>query len=396
VLLVLAVHIPALALVGVAVGRPTPLIVAGLAPIALLALAGAGWRGRVVARTAAALGLIATSGVYAAFTGALAEARLHVLVVLALTALNREPVSYACAVAAAVATQAAVALQAGASVGAALVSAGLVMAAAAVNLWWWRVRSDRAAASLEEAERVKRELVAVVSHEFRTPLTSIRGYAQTLEERGERMDASTVWSCLRAIEGESRRLERLVDNVVVASGSASGKADADREATADLRAAAATVLAKLGDLSGEPAQRVAVHVEPGLGVRMRATAVALVLENLLDNALKFGDPGTQIRLDARRDGSDAVIEVTNRGKPIREQDLERIFHPFVQGDSSDSRAASGMGLGLATVRRLVTAHGGRVEARNTPGAVTIAITLPAADVPTTSGVITLPAGASTA
>ncbi len=266
--------------------------------------------------------------------------------------------------------------------------AGLLLAAARVHQWWGRSRNEQVATSLEEAERVKRELVAVVSHEFRTPLTSIRGFAQTLEERGERMDGPTVVSCLRAIEGESRRLERLVDNVVVATGEPVGQP----EAVAELSRIADTAVADLVDLWGERADRIVVRVEPGLTVRMSATSAVLVVENVLDNAIKFGEPGTEIRLSGRRSGADALIEVTNRGGPIHEEDLDRIFDPFVQGDSSDSRSAPGMGLGLATVQRLVTSHGGHVQARNTLGGVTVAITVPAAAA--TTSLIPLPAAAT--
>lgn len=244
--------------------------------------------------------------------------------------------------------------------GGALGSAGVVLAAR------WDRQRERASVSLEEAERLKRELVAVVSHEFRTPLTSIRGYARTLEVRGEHMDASTVRSCLRAIEGESRRLERIVDNVVVAGG----RPLAEPQARADLDAVAQMVLDDLG----AAARRVEACVTPGLAV---PAAMGLVLENLLDNALKFSDPITAVQLHGRRAGDEVVIEVSNRGAPIPDDVLERVFDPFVQGDSSDSRAVAGIGLGLATVRLLVEAHGGRVQAHNDAAGVTVVVELPA-------------------
>jgi two-component system phosphate regulon sensor histidine kinase PhoR len=252
-----------------------------------------------------------------------------------------------------------------------------------------RLRARRRAEPLQEAERLKRELIAVVSHEFRTPLTSIRGYAQTLDERGERMDRSAVHSCLAAIEGQSRRLERIVSNVLSVGEEPAVEADA----ATDFGVVARLVTGDLRDLWGAEAERVALDVEPGLRLPMSATAASLVFFNLLDNALKFGRPGTPVRLRGRRHGTDLVFTVTDQGDPIPAGDLVRIFEPFVQADSSDTRPAPGMGLGLASVRRLVGAHEGWVEARNAPPDVVVTVTLPAAD--RAPAVIDLPSGVTT-
>ena len=264
------------------------------------------------------------------------------------------------------------------SVLAALVCAALAGGAVAYGVA--RATAERTAlpdVHLSEAERVKTELVAVVSHEFRTPLTSIRGFAQTLEQRGEQMERGTVLACLRSIDGQARRLERIVANLLVVSG----EVCAHGEEVADLGAVASAVAEELGQLTGAATRAIDLDVPPGLHARLGADAAARVLGNLLDNALKFAAPGTPVRLRGRRAGRDAVIEVSDRGVPLADADMERIFEPFVQADSSDSRRADGMGLGLSVVRRIVEVHGGRVEARNAGGEVVVVVTLPAADAP---------------
>lgn len=281
----------------------------------------------------------------------------------------------------------------------ALLLFGLTVAGAAI-LWWrraavWTARRARAVrlaeASFEEAERLKSELVAVVSHEFRTPLTSIRGYARTLERRGDRMDRETLVASLQAIDGQSRRLERLVENVLVAGVPARPEPDASTA----LEGVVATVLATL-DRDGERRERIVVDLEPGVAVRMNPASAAHVLENLLDNALKFGHANSDIRLSARRDAGVVRLTVVDRGEPIPERVLERIFDPFVQGDSSDVRPVEGIGLGLAAVRRIVRAHGGDVTARNRPPEVVLEVTLPAAQRAAPGHVVPLPAAATTA
>lgn len=260
---------------------------------------------------------------------------------------------------------------------AALVCAALTGGAVAYGVA--RTTAERPAqadgAHLSEAERVKTELVAVVSHEFRTPLTSIRGFAQTLEQRGDQMERGTVLACLRSIDGQARRLERIVANLLVVSG----EVCTDGDEVADLAEVSSAVADELGAAPGAAAPTIDIDVPVGLRARVRADDAARVLGNLLDNALKFAAPGTRVRLRGWRAGAEVVVEVSDRGVPLADVDLERIFEPFVQADSSDSRRADGMGLGLSVVRRIVEAHGGRVEARNLGGEVAVVVTLPAAE-----------------
>jgi len=110
---------------------------------------------------------------------------------------------------------------------------------------------------------------------------------------------------------------------------------------------------------------------------MPAEALRLVMVNLLGNALKYATPLTCVRVGARPAGPSLLaVSVTNAGPPITPADRERIFEPFVQLDSSLTRSASGVGLGLHIVRRLVDSYGGTVEVDSADGLVTFTITLP--------------------
>lgn len=221
---------------------------------------------------------------------------------------------------------------------------------------------------LEETERVTSQLLAVVSHEFRTPLTSILGYAQTLEARHDQMDPGTRDLCLQAICQEARRLERLVDELLHAATAV--------EVAAGDAGVRAAVDAALAALPAADRDRVDVDVEPGLVVALPAPAVEQALGHLVANGLKFAWPGTRLRVTAQREGDEVRMEVADRGPLVPEAELRRIFAPFVQLDSSDSRQTAGMGLGLHIVRRVVEAHGGRAEARNDGPWVRVAVTVP--------------------
>ena len=111
---------------------------------------------------------------------------------------------------------------------------------------------------------------------------------------------------------------------------------------------------------------------------MPAEALRLVVVNLLGNALKYATPLTTVRVAARPAGpARLAVSVTNAGPPITAADRERIFEPFVQLDSSLTRSASGVGLGLHIVRRLVESYGGTVEVDSADGLVTFTIVIPA-------------------
>lgn len=217
----------------------------------------------------------------------------------------------------------------------------------------------------EETERIRSDLIATVSHEFRTPLTGIRGAALTLLKRGDRLDADARARLLHAVLDQQERLSRLLENMLTASSATS----ADPGATAEVDAVAAEVAM----LSG---QQVSVVVEPGLLAKMDRQALHQALANLLDNAVQYGNDGTVPLIAGGREGDQVWLSVSNEGRPLDEQ---RIFEPFTQGETGPTREHEGLGMGLYVVRRLVEVHGGRVSARCDGGWVTVEMRLQAAE-----------------
>jgi signal transduction histidine kinase len=401
-LLVLAAHLPALLVVALATGHALRNVVGELAVLAALAAAGAVARGRLVRAVAVTLGLVASSAVLVHLSGGLIEAHFHYFIALGLIALYQDWRPYVLAVVFVVvghgylgATEPASMFNHPAALARPWLWAGVhgaaVLAACAAHVGFWRLhereqRQSRAyyrelyegecalARELRQAERVRSELIAVVSHEFRTPLTSILGFAQTLTARYDALDRETALACTDAIARQAQRLDRIVRNLLAGSG------DVPVEATAaaDLAAAAGSAVDAVAAVEPDLAADIRVDVPTGLGVGMSADAAVEVCTNLLDNAVKFAEAGTPVTLRAARREEDVVFDVVNVGPPIRPADRDRIFEAFVQVDSSDTRRYGGVGLGLHVVRRLVEAHHGSVQVASAPPLVVFTVTLPAA------------------
>ncbi|BCS35279.1 hypothetical protein TBR22_A45060 [Luteitalea sp. TBR-22] len=210
--------------------------------------------------------------------------------------------------------------------------------------------------------RLQSEFVSAVSHEFRTPLTSIRQLSHLLhggrvssDERREQYYAVLV--------RESERLNRLVERMLGV-----GRADAGRfrfEAV-DARDIARAVVADFTGQAGARSIDVSVS-EAACPLRADREMLSLALWNLLDNAVKYSPDSEPVRLDvAPRDGR-VAIAVTDRGVGIPLQDQRRIFEQFIRGSSDRVAETAGSGIGLALVDRVVRAHGGRVDVASEPG-----------------------------
>jgi signal transduction histidine kinase len=217
----------------------------------------------------------------------------------------------------------------------------------------------------EQTERIRSDLIATVSHEFRTPLTGIRGAALTLLKRGDRLPLDARARLLEAVLDQQERLSRLLENMLTASSATSP----DPDAIAEVDAVAAEV-AMLTE------HDVSVVIEPGLLAPIDRRALHQVLANLLDNAIQYGDSGTVPLVAGGRDGQEVWVAVSNEGRPLDDQ---RLFEPFVQGDAGPTREHEGIGMGLYVVRRLVEVHGGKVTARCDSGWVTVELRMAAAE-----------------
>jgi two-component system phosphate regulon sensor histidine kinase PhoR len=218
---------------------------------------------------------------------------------------------------------------------------------------------------LRRLEAVRRDFVANVSHELKTPLTSISGYAETLLSLPPEPEMARVF--LGTILGNARRMQRLVDDLLDLSRIESGRWQPDRTEI-DLAAAAREAWT---EVSARPQTRqieFTVDVEPGAETLCAdLDAVRHVLTNLLENSLRHTPAGGAVACLARREGQGIAVAVRDNGAGISREHLPRVFERFYRADASRSREEGGTGLGLAIVKHLVEAHGGRVSAESERG-----------------------------
>jgi two-component system phosphate regulon sensor histidine kinase PhoR len=206
--------------------------------------------------------------------------------------------------------------------------------------------------------RLKTDFVANISHELRTPLTSVRLFAETLRE-GRAESPEEVRECVELLSSESERLSKLVEKLLSWSRLESGQRMLQKEPTqvpALFEEIAVAYRAQQLDATYETV------LEPGLPtLEVDRDAMAQVVLNLLHNAVKYTGEMKRIRLRARRAGTSVAIEVEDNGPGVRPKDRKRIFDRFYRGDDLLSRQTEGTGLGLAICKKIVEAHGGRIE-----------------------------------
>jgi signal transduction histidine kinase/CheY-like chemotaxis protein len=214
--------------------------------------------------------------------------------------------------------------------------------------------------TLREADRRKDEFLAILAHELRNPLAPLRNSLESMRLAPEDVEAVTV--AREIMERQVDQMVRLIDDLLDVSRVSRGKIKLGRE-TLELKSLVEGALEVCRPAIEAAGHRVVVDL-PQQPVRIEGdrTRLVQVLCNLLSNATKYTKPGGHIVLDARSEGSDAVISVSDDGIGIPEAMLARVFDIFTQVDRSIERAQGGLGIGLTLVKRLVELHGGSVQA----------------------------------
>jgi two-component system sensor histidine kinase KdpD len=225
-------------------------------------------------------------------------------------------------------------------------------------------------------EALQGALLNSVSHDLRTPLVSITGALTSLEEDGAGLDEASQRELISMAREEAERLNRLVGNLLDMTRIEAGALKLTREPI-DVQELISVALERLG---GRLHDRAVTVDAPSMLAPVDVVLIVQVLVNLLDNALKYSQPGTPIAIQARMADGALEIAVLDRGLGVPEEDLERIFDKFYRVHRP--AAVSGTGLGLAICKGIIEAHGGRIWARNRPGGGTI-ITLALPLQPTT-------------
>ncbi len=213
---------------------------------------------------------------------------------------------------------------------------------------------------------MRRDFVANVSHELKTPLAGIKAYAETLRE-GAIHDQEHNIDFLRRIESQAERLEQLILDMLSLARVESGEQPFEME-NIDVRTTVSDCLKRHAALA--EAKHISLQVEPPespLAVRADREGLRQILDNLLDNAIKYTPQAGRVTIRWRRDDELAVFEVEDTGIGIATSEQQRVFERFYRVDRARSRELGGTGLGLSIVKHLAQAFGGGVSLRSRPG-----------------------------
>lgn len=220
---------------------------------------------------------------------------------------------------------------------------------------------------LKTLENVRRDFVANVSHELKTPITSIKGFVETLRD-GAIEDREAALRFLDIILRHADRLNAIIDDLLslsrIEQESETGSVQFERVAASEVLK---NVLLVCEGKSREKTISLDTSADDGLSFRGNAALVEQAVVNLVDNAIKYSAPGSRVSLGISREGNEAVIRVGDHGIGIPEKHLVRIFERFYRVDRARSRDMGGTGLGLSIVKHIVQAYGGRITVTSTPG-----------------------------
>ena len=220
---------------------------------------------------------------------------------------------------------------------------------------------------LRKLERIRKDFAANVSHELRTPLTAIRGYIELLHES---VKDEAGRERLKVVERNSARLNAIIEDLLTLS-----RLESDDEHSMQLHfeqiriedlMMEAALLVK--DRSEQVGVRIRTEVEPGIQIEGNRHLIDQVMINLLENAIRYSEPDSEITLiGRRRESGDIEIAVRDTGAGIPAEHLSRLFERFYRVDSGRSREQGGTGLGLSIVKHIALIHGGQVGVESQVG-----------------------------
>jgi len=220
---------------------------------------------------------------------------------------------------------------------------------------------------LRELENVRRDFVANVSHELKTPVTAIKGAADTLMD-GAADDPDARSRFLAIIQRQSERLSALIsDTLSLARIEQTVEQGAVGLAEGPLSAVLEAAVAVCELMASDREVTVDVACDPALSAHIDPPLLEQAVINLLQNAITYSPPGDRVEVSARATGERVEIAVTDHGPGIAPEHLARIFERFYRVDPARSRDAGGTGLGLAIVKHIALAHGGGVAVDSSPG-----------------------------
>ncbi|HEX6231466.1 MAG TPA: ATP-binding protein [Actinomycetota bacterium] len=211
-----------------------------------------------------------------------------------------------------------------------------------------------------QLDTVRRDFVANASHELKSPAASIQAAAETIASAAHD-DPAVVPRFAARLERDAIRLSRIVSDLLDLSRLESGS---DLGGTVALGAIARDEAERLGSAAAEAGLDLSIEAAAVPPVRGSARDLALLVRNLVDNAIRYTRPGGHVDIELRAEGDDVVLAVRDTGVGIPSRDLPRVFERFYRVDRARSRETGGTGLGLSIVKHVVENHGGRVSVQS--------------------------------
>ncbi len=215
--------------------------------------------------------------------------------------------------------------------------------------------------NLRYIDTIKKDLVANVSHELKTPLTTIKGFIETLKD-GAIENKADAERFLDIISKHIERLNLIIDDLLTLSrleekATSENIHKMDQEVLPILNSVVEDYSVKAGDKS----IKISLNCPPELRAKLNSQLIEQAIGNLVDNAIKYSDPDTNVTISASADGQNLILKVKDEGWGIDDEHFPRLFERFYRIDKSRSRDVGGTGLGLAIVKHIVGAHGGSVS-----------------------------------
>jgi two-component system phosphate regulon sensor histidine kinase PhoR len=220
---------------------------------------------------------------------------------------------------------------------------------------------------LAKLENIRKDFVANVSHEIKTPITAIKGFVETLQE-GRTQDQEEIRRFLEIIHRHVDRLEAIVEDLLTLSRM---EKEAETEGIPLEDHAVRDILARAVQACDDKAESKKIHLEidcrEDLKARMDPQLLEQAVVNLIDNAINYSEEGKSVTIKALERAQEIFIQVQDQGCGIERKHLDRVFERFYRVDKSRSRKLGGTGLGLAIVKHIVQSHGGRVSVESQLG-----------------------------
>jgi signal transduction histidine kinase len=222
---------------------------------------------------------------------------------------------------------------------------------------------NQMASQLENQQRLRKQMIADIAHELRTPISVFQGTLEGMLDGVLKPEPSE----LRDLHAETRRLARLVEELRTLSLAEAGQLQLKRQPV-DLGDLSATLVQRMSPLAQTREVGIETEIKEGLPlVSVDADRIVQVLTNLLDNALRYTPAGGQITVRVNQVDGQVQMSVEDEGPGIPEEQIPYVFERFWRGDRSRSRDSGGSGLGLSIARQLVELHGGTISATSAPG-----------------------------